>query len=318
MGKSSLQTPVLFLVFNRPATTSQVFERIRKARPVRLYVAADGARPDRLGERDKVDQVRKIATKVDWPCELKTLFQERNLGCQKAVSTAITWLFEEEERGIILEDDCLPHLDFFSFCEMLLDRFEADERVSVITGDNFQNGLKRGDASYYFSKYNHCWGWASWRRAWQQYDNDLADWPAWAASNAWPAVTADKAERRYWEEHFQKVRDGLIDSWAYPWTASVWMYGGLTVTPNTNLVTNIGFGADSTHTKSLRHLSAFMTESPIGTIVHPQDVIRNEEADKYVFDNHFGGKYRRLPRAIVHWPYRALAKIYSWLRAVFS
>jgi hypothetical protein len=241
-----LKTAVLFLVFNRPDTTAQVFDAIRKARPPRLYVAADGPRANREGEAEKVAKVREIATAVDWPCEVRTLFRDANLGCKRAVSGALDWFFGEEEAGMVLEDDCLPHPDFFRFCDALLERYAEDERVSVITGDNFQRGLRRGDASYYFSRYNHCWGWASWRRSWRLYDGELSFWSDWKTSADWRERTPDTVERRYWEAIFDRVAHGEIDSWAYPWTASVWYHGGLTATPNVNLVTNIGFGEDAT------------------------------------------------------------------------
>jgi GT2 family glycosyltransferase len=167
--KNSLETAILILLFNRPETTIRVFDKISQIKPQRLYIASDGPRKNFDGEKEKVKKVREIATRVDWPCEVKTLFRNENLGCKKGVSSAITWFFEQEEQGIILEDDCVPNLDFFTFCESLLDRYAEDERVSVITGNNFQNNKWRGDASYYFSKYNHCWGWASWRRSWKDY-----------------------------------------------------------------------------------------------------------------------------------------------------
>jgi len=166
----SRRTAVLFVVFNRLNTTKQVFAAIRKAKPYRLYVAADGPRVAKSGEVAKVKAVRDyVRENIDWDCEVKTLFRENNLGCKYAVSSAVDWFFENEEMGIILEDDCLPHPDFFDFCAKLLECHVHDDRVSVVTGNNFQNGIKRGGFAYYFSKYSHCWGWASWRRAWQQY-----------------------------------------------------------------------------------------------------------------------------------------------------
>ena len=187
-----MQTALLFLVFNRPDTTTQVFKKIRQAKPPRLYVASDGPRDGNSDDKKKVTKVREIATKVDWPCEVKTLFRDKNLGCKKGVSTAITWFFEHEEQGIILEDDCVPNLDFFTFCENLLQRYDKDERISTITGNNFQDGKWRGNASYYFSKYNHCWGWATWRRSWKNYDGDIKFWSKWSNSNAWLDFISNK------------------------------------------------------------------------------------------------------------------------------
>ena len=313
-----LQTAVLFLVFNRPDTTAQVFDAIRKARPPRFYVAADGPRANREGEAERVATVREIATAVDWPCEVKTLFREENLGCKSGVSGGITWFFDHEEQGIILEDDCLPHLDFFPFCETLLNRYADDERVSVITGNNFQDGRHRGDASYYFSKYNHCWGWATWRRAWQYYQGDLSFWPQWRTSADWPRLTPDPVERAYWGRIFERVRARAIDSWAYPWTGCVWYQGGLTATPNVNLVSNIGFGVDSTHTASASSPLANMATVAIGAIEHPAAVVQDAEADRYVFDHTFGGRSLRFPYSLLRLPRRMAGFAYRRLKRSFA
>lgn len=317
MPQSELHTPVLFLVFNRPETTAQVFEAIRQAQPPRLYIASDGPREGRQGEAERVARVREIATAVDWPCQVKTLFREKNLGCKYAVSSGITWFFEYEEQGIILEDDCLPHPDFFAYCETLLERYAGDERVSVITGDNFQNGIKRGDGSYYFSRYNHVWGWASWRRAWHFYDGDLSFWPEWKRSKSWSTEFPDRVERRYWEKVFDRMYVGEIDTWDYPWTASVWYRGGLTATPNVNLVSNIGFGPDSTHTASADSPLARMQASAIGELIQPAAITQNHAADRHVFDYTFGGKILRFPWSLLHLPRRASGFVYRKLKRSF-
>ena len=314
----SLQTAVLFLIFNRPDTTAQVFEAIRKAKPPRLYVAADGPREGREGEAERVEQVREIATAVDWPCELKTLFRGKNLGCKKAVSGGITWFFEQEEQGIILEDDCLPHTEFFTYCETLLERYATDDRVWVITGNNFQSGQKRGGASYYFSKYNHCWGWATWRRAWQRYQGDLPFWSKWSQSTDWREKTPDPVERRYWSKIFKRVCAGQIDSWAYPWTASVWYHDGLTATPNVNLVSNIGFGPDSTHTASVDSPLANMATKGIGEIRHPAVVARDADADRHAFDYAFNGLSRRFPYSLLRLPRRMASFAYRRLKRTLA
>lgn len=315
-----LQTAVLFLVFNRPDNTTKVFEAIRKAKPPRLYVAADGPRSNRKGDAEKVSKVREIASAVDWQCKVKKLFREVNLGCKYAVSGGITWFFEHEEQGIILEDDCLPSQSFFWFCESLLARYAKDERVAVITGNNFQDGQHRGEAgaSYYFSKYNHCWGWASWRRAWQHYQGELSFWPKWSQSADWHQKTPDAVERRYWSKIFNRVRAGQIDSWAYPWTASVWHHGRLTATPNVNFVSNIGFGTDSTHTASADSPLAEMATVEMNEMVHPSQIIQNMEADRYVFDYAFGGRSQRLPWFLLYLPHRMIGELYRKMKRAFT
>jgi hypothetical protein len=304
-----LQTAVLFLVFNRPDTTAQVFKAIRRAKPPRLYVAADGPRADRAGEAEKVAKVREIATAVDWPCEVKTLFRDENLGCKYAVSGGISWFFDHEEQGIILEDDCLPHSDFFTFCETLLDRYATDDRIWVITGNNFQNGARRGEASYYFSRYNHVWGWASWRRAWQKADMNIRFWPEWKASAAWKEFWTDSLTRKYWEKIFDRMHRAEIDTWDYPWTASVWYHGGLTATPNVNLVSNIGFGPDSTHTASADSPLAGMVTVSIGKLQHPSAVIQNSDADRYVYEYAINGRNTRLSLMLLTFVNQLFVKI---------
>jgi hypothetical protein len=309
-----MKAPVLFLVWKRPDITRRVFEAIRRAQPPKLYVAADGPRKDKLGEAERCADVRCIATAVDWPCEVKTLFREKNLGCKRAVSDAITWFFEYEEQGIILEDDCLPHPDFFHFCDVLLEYYASDERVFVITGNNFQDGQKRGNASYYFSKYNHCWGWASWRRAWKHYQEDIPFYPNWVASPEWFAVNPDPVERYYWSKIFESFCAGKIDTWDYPWTASVWYQNGLTATPNVNLVSNIGFGADATHTKRAKSPLANKQTFELGKLVHTDGVHQDTEADRYVFEHVFGGRFMRFPWSMLYLPRRIAGSIYRRLQ----
>ena len=314
-SSDSLKTAVLFLVFNRLETTTKVFEKIRQVKPSRLYVAGDGPREGNEADKEKIKKVREIVTEFDWPCEVKTLFRNKNLGCKKGISSAINWFFEHEEQGIILEDDCVPSLEFFSFCENLLDFYSQDEKVSVISGDNFQNNRWRGDGSYYFSKYPHCWGWATWRRSWQNYDDDIKFWPKWKNSDAWLRFVPDKIERRYWQKILDQVFTGQIDSWAYPWTASIWYKGGLTVIPNVNLVSNIGFGEDATHTKSKNSKSSKRQTGELGYLIHSKTVKIDVEADRFAFNNHFGGKNLRFPYSvlsyILHKTKSIISKIYK-------
>lgn len=273
-----LKTPVLFLVFNRPDTTKQVFEAIRKAKPPRLYVAADGPRANKPGEDEKVKAVRNyVINNVDWDCEVKTLFRDKNLGCKYAVSGTITWFFENEEMGIILEDDCLPSQSFFWFCEELLERYKDDERIGMISGDNFQKGIKRGEADYYFSVYNHIWGWASWANRWKNYDvnlNHIKD------SSFIDEIFENKQTKNYWKAIFNDMKQHKIDTWDYQWTFTLWNNKQLTILPNTNMIENIGFGADATHTTAeseFANLKAYELELK----THPKDVKRDLEADKF-------------------------------------
>lgn len=277
--KYELKTPVLFLIFNRPDETERALHRIREARPQRLYVAADGPRLDRPEEPGKCEQVREIATRVDWDCELKTLFREENLGCRKAVSGAIDWFYENEEAGIILEDDCLASQSFFFFCQELLDRYRNDNRIMVVSGNNFQFGKKRTDCSYYFSRYNHCWGWATWRRAWRFYDAAMSHWPRVRDEGYLEDVLSDQSLVKYWTRIFDIAYRGEVDSWAYRWTFSCWIQNGLSILPNVNLVSNIGFGDTGTHTKGDHPVANLPTENVSFPLKHPPVMIRDNEAD---------------------------------------
>jgi len=284
---SSLQPPcqsaVLFLVFNRPEVTKQVFDAIAKAMPPRLYIASDGPREDVEGEQALVDEVRSICEAITWPCEVQRLYRQENLGCKTAVSEAITWFFTREEKGIILEDDCLPSRSFFSFCDEVLERYSDSDEVMVVTGNNFQNGRKRGSSSYYFSKYSHIWGWATWRSTWEQYDSNLKFWDEWEASNDWRKKVPNPVERRFWQKIFENVSQGLVDTWDYQLLATLWFRGGLVVTPNTNLVSNIGFGANATHTTQLNSKLQSLPTGEICKVNHPDALGRNYQADRYVF-----------------------------------
>lgn len=275
-----LHTPVLFLVFKRPGTTRQVFERIRQAKPPRLYVAADGPREHVDGEDEKCRQVRKIATAVDWPCDVKTLFRKNNLGCKVAVSSAIDWFFENEERGIILEDDCLPCQSFFSFCNELLEKYSHDTRVMVVSGSNFQFGKRRTNYSYYFSNFNHCWGWATWRRAWRCYSKNMELWPEIRNRRYLKDILHHEEMVAYWSRAFEMAYRQEIDTWDYIWTFSCWIRNGLTVLPNVNLVSNLGFGIEATHTKLGPKMANMPSVEMAFPLEHPPFVIRDDEADQ--------------------------------------
>lgn len=244
-----MKTPVLFLVFNRPEPTRQAFAAVRAARPPRLYVSADGPRADRAGEAERCAEVRRIATEVDWPCEVHTLFRDHNLGCKIGVSSGIDWFFSKEEAGIILEDDILPHPSFFPFCEELLEKYRHDERVAMISGCNMIGNSHGSDASYVFSRYLHVWGWASWRRAWSHYDVGMKAWPSPAAkARVVDALGGRQGVIAYWSNIFDRMARGEVDTWDYQWVFAAWLNDMVAIFPAATLIENIGFGADATHT----------------------------------------------------------------------
>jgi hypothetical protein len=279
-----LKTAVLFLVFNRIETTEQVFAAIRQAKPPRLYVAADGAREDKPGEDLKVKAVREyVINEIDWDCEVKTLFRDKNLGCRYAVSGAITWFFENEERGIILEDDCLPNQSFFWFCEELLEKYKNNMEIWHIGGSNFQSRIMGQPESYYFSIFNHVWGWATWRNRWKFHDVELTD----MEDDLFLSKIFKSSDLNYWKKIFRKVKIEKFDSWAYLWSFKMWEKGGLAVVPNLNMVSNIGYGREATHTSKKNPILALKTYE-MRDVIHPEFVSQNIGADKFTSKYVFG------------------------------
>lgn len=281
----SISTPVAFLIFNRPDLTEIVFEAIRQAKPKKLLVVADGPRfPE---EVENCQKARSVIERVDWDCEVLTNFSEKNLGCGRRVSSGLDWVFSEVEEAIVLEDDCLPAPSFFYFCQTLLEYYRHDERIMLISGDNFQDGQSRTDYSYYFSKYNDIWGWASWRRAWNYYDFEMKTWPEYKRANLLESVRDSPDEQEYWTNIFDSVFAGNIDTWDYQWTYACFAQMGLAVLPNSNLISNLGCRSDATHTKFEANTLARLPITDIWEIKHPPCVVRNREADAYAFERVF-------------------------------
>lgn len=286
-----MRTAVLFLIFNRPDTTRQAFEAIRQARPPLLYVAADGPRPDRPSERELCEKARSIATAVDWPCEVKTLFRDNNLGCKHAVSEGITWFFEHEEEGIILEDDVIPARSFFPYCKELLDRYRHEPRVAMVSGCNLVSSRYDCDDSYFFSIYNHVWGWASWRRAWSHYDVAMSRWPAMSQAGKLDKLSCgNRMFVRYWENMFYSTYRGEIDTWDYQWLFTLWDMGALAIIPAHNLAQNIGFGSHGTHTlyDTPKHVRESVIKEVSFPLRHPTKIHRSVEADSLITSMVYG------------------------------
>ena len=289
-----MKTPVALIIFNRPSTTAKVFEAIRQAKPPKLLVVADGARSDRPEEAEKCLAARAIIEGVDWECEVLTNYSDVNLGCKQRLSSGLDWVFANVEEAIILEDDCLPDPSFFPFCEQLLEHYRHDQRIMVISGVNFQFGNKRTNDSYYFSRYMHCWGWASWRRAWQYYDVEMKLWPKIRDENWLQSVFAEASSINYWQKILQATYQGEINTWDYQWTFACWLQNGLTVLPNVNLISNIGFGVGSTHTEQAENLYANLpVEQMSFPLSHPQFIIRDTQADSFTQNEHFGLNFGR-------------------------
>jgi hypothetical protein len=276
-------TPILFLIFNRPDTTEKAFEIIKKMKPEKLFVSADGPRPHKAGEKEKCDRTRKIIERVDWKCEVHKNFSDENLGCKKGVVKGINWFFENVEEGIIIEDDCILDDSFFPFVQQLLERYRNDERIMHIGAANFQDGKKRGEASYYFSKFCHVWGWATWRRAWKHYDVQIKSFSEFKEKQLIKNILPDKKMQNHWLKLFQTVYDNALDTWDFQWVYTVWEQKGISIIPNVNLVSNIGFGEEATHTRDSEHILAENKSGSVTELIHPKIMEINEDADRYTF-----------------------------------
>lgn len=281
-------TAVLLLGFNRSDSMRRVLEKVQLVKPPRVYLAVDGPRSNKEGEENEVKKVQALAQMIDWECEINTLFRETNLGCANAVSSAITWFFDHEEYGIILEDDCVPHISFFRFCEELLQKYKDDDRIMHISGNNFQRGWKNDpEASYYFSQISFIWGWATWRRAWKHYDLFVREFQV-------------AQERGYMEDfsfNGRHVRSNIMDvyhkissgekfsMWGYQWLYSTYIQSGLCITPSVNLIKNIGFEGPVSHAMdNRRNPDAQEIAFPL---IHPSFISRDRRSDMRYIDMYY-------------------------------
>jgi hypothetical protein len=293
-------TPIVSIVFNRPEATRQVFNAIRMARPQQLFVIADAPRSEYPQDIEKCAATRAIFDEIDWECEVFKNYADRNLGCGLRPATGLDWVFDRVESAIILEDDCLPHPTFFPYCTELLTYYQDDDRIAHISGNNFQFGRVRGEYSYFYSRYTHHWGWATWRRAWQKFDYDLHKWPELSTTDWLESLLDTPAAVNYWRQIFDEVyRGDKLHIWDYQWTFACWQANSLCILPQVDLVSNIGFDREGTHT--IRHNQ--FANLPLGAIEfplkHPPNIIRDRSADIFIQSSKFNlDLWSRLKRKI--------------------
>ena len=277
-----MKTPIVLIIFRRPDKTLEIFEKIRQVKPSKLFVIADAPRPEKPDEYEKSEKSRAIIDTIDWDCEVFKNYADTNLGSFRRIPSGLDWVFSQVDEAIILEDDCLPDLTFFRFCEELLDYYRHDERIMTISGDNFQLGRQRTNESYYFSRYNHCWGWATWKRAWKYFDINMKAWPEVRDQKLLKLILQNDRDTNYWESILQDTYESKIKSWDYRWTLFIWLQNGLTILPNMNLISNIGFGEGATHTFSTKNpFINLPTQSMSFPLEHPQFIIRDSKADAF-------------------------------------
>ena len=292
-GRTVTSEPILIMAFNRPDHLQVLLQRLREVQPTKVYVAIDGARTHRAGEEAKVQACKDLLATIDWPCEVKTNFQESNLGCGLGVTTAITWFFSNEERGIILEDDIIPDPSYFPYCSELLDRYETDERVFAISGCNFvpPKELSHPDLPYRFSQVPHIWGWATWRRSWDQHNLDIAGWrKQLPVSKLWARSGKSLPGAVYWASTFELLARKEVDTWDGQLVLASMISEQYTVTSNVNLIQNIGFGEEATHT--LVDRQELQPVRPISLPMADVLVELDRKADDWTRRHHFRATWR--------------------------
>jgi len=313
-----MNTPILIVAFNRADKVQRVFNRVREVQPKQLFLSVDGARSHKKEEAEKVKAVQDVINQVDWECEVKTLFREENLGCRVGVSSGIDWFFEHVEHGIILEDDCVPDISFFHFCEELLERYKDDDRIMQISGSNLiPDKFSHYDTSYVFSNFALIWGWATWRRAWQKRDVHLKYFPRFVEENKISRLISDWGGQRYMLDKFNDTYLKVNDSWAYAWFCNILYHDGLSILPTDNLIQNIGIDEEATHTKGVgleRYQKASTGVS--FPLKHPNKIEKiDEKIAMEIFYVNYKPKYLLLINKIVP---MGLLKVFRKIKTRFS
>ncbi len=278
-----MKTPVLFLIYNRPEYTRQVFESIRKAKPEKLFISADGPKSTRKGDDVKCEETRKIVKELDWPCEVYTNFSAENLGCRLGVTKGINWFFENVEEGIILEDDCLPAKSFFEYCENMLTLYRENQKIMMISGSNPATAIADMESDYFFSRFYHVWGWATWKRAWSKMDINLLEWPKYKKENFLDQFYRySEKNKKFTEKMFDQVRDQRSSVWAIQWSYSCLINHGLAILPKYNLVSNIGLLGD--HSMNPDQLFLKIKDIDFNNLSHPETIDVQENVEVLLFN----------------------------------
>ena len=302
------ESPVLLITFNRPEKTRKVFEKIKLAKVKKLYIANDGPRKGNLDDIKAREEIKKLADEVDWNCELYTKFHEKNLGCKLGVSTAISWALENEDRVIIIEDDCVPSLPFFKYCNYCLEKYKDDERIAMISGNNY-TPIKEISSDYFFTKYGHIWGWATWKRVWDKFDVNLPFLENDITSGFDKINYLTKDEFKYfkkrWKHLFEKINNDTINTWDYQFSYFRMINNLISIAPRVNLVSNIGLFSSRTGNTSKNNDNYVPADSDFILLKHPAEIRISLEYEKYHFKKIINKKsplsqrvYRKIIRII--------------------
>jgi hypothetical protein len=276
-------TPILFLVFNRPETTQRVFDIIKKIKPSHLYIAADGPRKGIEEDVEKCREVRQIVGNIDWECNLNVLFRDENLGCGKSVNTAVDWFFDNVEHGIILEDDCLPELSFFNFCEKTLKYYSEEERIKMICGSNYLFNRFGDNDSFFFSNFCLIWGWATWKRVWKDFRSNYDFFQLTNVREMLSLKFEDRNLISWYQLMYDDVAHHKIGTWDIQFAYYIYSKNGLSIVPFKNQIKNIGFiGAHINENPDSKFFNMPTKIIDIGKLIFPQTVNQNKDADRYL------------------------------------
>lgn len=302
------------MVFNRPDLTKKIFNEVKKYKPEKLFVSCDGPRNFIKNEKILCNRVQDVFKNINWKCKVYTNYSKKNLGCKLKVSSSFKWFFSKVDKGIILEDDCLPHKSFFNYCEQMLDKHKNNKKILLISGNNFQKNNWRGDGDYYFSKYPHIWGWAAWKRTFNYYDVSIKKWPKWKKTNKYKKVLSHMLvkEKNYWNKIFESTYKNKIDTWDYQLMLGGWMNDQFAVTPNKNLVSHIGMGPRATHSHYPSEKKGIKLVKISKKINHPNDTSINHEADRFC--------WLRVPYQGIffYFPFNIISSTWIFLRKFFN
>lgn len=278
MSTYKCKTPIVLIIFNREDTTRKVFERIKEVEPEELFIISDGPRENKVGENELVQATRDIIKDVSWKCNVHTNFSEKNLGCTLRVSTGLDWVFSQTEQAIILEDDCYPNISFFRYCDELLEKYKDNPEIMMISGNN--NSLTECEDSFYFTNYFHIWGWATWKRAWDKNEIDVISWPSFKRRQGLKKYFSKPSELYYWSHVFDLVYKNLVTSWDISWVYSCYKNGGISIAPKYNLISNIGFGENATHTSGNSIYANVETKELDFPLQYPKSFSVNSQLDE--------------------------------------
>tara|TARA_Y100000589_G_C27199303_1_gene648691 strand:- start:3054 stop:4010 length:957 start_codon:yes stop_codon:yes gene_type:complete len=315
--------PLLITAWNRPDKINKLITSLKYIKPKNIYISVDGANNKSDIEFEKVYLTRKIINEnINWKCNLEKKFNNKNLGCRLNMIRSINWIFEKNETAIILEDDCIPHPDFFKFCFLLLEKYKEDKDIWSINGTNMQDGKTRGNSSYYFSKYFHSWGWATWKDRWLKLDEGLETYESFKSLINKKYYFLNKSEQKYWVKTWDKLKyKNEPDSWAYRWLYTCIANNGLCITPNKNLINNIGFDNEATNTKILINNSNIDKSKDLflkkGVLVHPKNKIIHYEADEYTFTKSFKISILKKLSLFLFYPKYYIKKLFYLLKTSF-